>query len=134
MKKSKRSIGSDLKKVDAHVITPEEYKEIPEWTDEMFAAADLYHGKKLIKRGRPRVENPKKSISIRLSDHVINKFKEIGRKTGEGYQTKISKVLEEWVANGAVKAALKWHAKTGTLKTKTKRASRTKSHAAQLRA
>ena len=49
---TKRSIGSDLEKVDAHVITAEEYKEIPELTDEDFARGDVYHDGKLIRRGK----------------------------------------------------------------------------------
>jgi hypothetical protein len=36
----KRTIGSDLAKVDAHVITPEEYNEVPELTKEWFAKAN----------------------------------------------------------------------------------------------
>ncbi|MEB3319621.1 MAG: hypothetical protein VKI63_01600 [Cyanobium sp.] len=34
---SSRALGSDLKRVDAHVVKPEEYEELPEMTDEMFA-------------------------------------------------------------------------------------------------
>jgi len=29
-------LGSNLKKIDTHVITPDEYEEIPELTDEFF--------------------------------------------------------------------------------------------------
>jgi hypothetical protein len=46
------TIYSDLKKLDAHVISPEEYEEMPEWTDAQIAAADLHEGGKLIRRGR----------------------------------------------------------------------------------
>jgi hypothetical protein len=46
----KRALGSDLKKVDRHVIQPREYDEVPELTDEMAKRADLYHGGKLIRR------------------------------------------------------------------------------------
>ena len=53
MRRRKQRIWSDLAKVDAHVIQPEEYEDAPEWTDEQFAAADLYHGDRLIRRGRP---------------------------------------------------------------------------------
>jgi len=53
MGKNRQPIGSDLKRLDAHVITPEEYKEIPEWTDEELARADLYEDGKLIRRGSP---------------------------------------------------------------------------------
>ena len=34
-------ILSDLAKVDAHEIQPEEYEELPELTDEMMARADF---------------------------------------------------------------------------------------------
>ena len=36
MSEKKRTLGSDLQKIDAHVITPEEYEEIPELTEEWF--------------------------------------------------------------------------------------------------
>ncbi len=36
---SRRTLGSDLKRVDAHVVQPQEYEELPELTDEMFARA-----------------------------------------------------------------------------------------------
>jgi hypothetical protein len=39
MTERKRTLGSDLAKVDAHVITQEEYDEIPELTEEWFAKA-----------------------------------------------------------------------------------------------
>jgi hypothetical protein len=39
MTERKRSLGSNLAKVDAHVITQEEYDEIPELTEEWFAKA-----------------------------------------------------------------------------------------------
>ena len=47
-----------LKRIDAHVIRPEEYEEAPEWTDEEIAAADLHEGGKLIRRGRGRPPSP----------------------------------------------------------------------------
>ncbi|MBF0439414.1 MAG: hypothetical protein HQL93_09870 [Magnetococcales bacterium] len=42
-----------MARIDAHVITPEEYEEIPELTDAFFAEADEYFAGKLIRRGRP---------------------------------------------------------------------------------
>ena len=50
---SKHVLGSNLAKMDAHVITPEEYEEIPELTDEWFEAADLYMDGKLVRHGPP---------------------------------------------------------------------------------
>jgi hypothetical protein len=49
-------LGSDLKKVDSHVIKPEEYEEIPELTEEMVAQAVFR------KAGRPRSVNPRQMI------------------------------------------------------------------------
>ena len=42
---------SDLAKVDAHEIMPEEYEEIPELTQEWFARAQLHIGGVPVKRG-----------------------------------------------------------------------------------
>ena len=53
MSKGKRPLGSDLRKVDDHVIQPAEYEEIPELTAEWFERADHYEGGKLIRRGKP---------------------------------------------------------------------------------
>lgn len=41
---------TDLKALDAHIITPEEYEDIPEWTDAQIAAADLHEGGRLIRK------------------------------------------------------------------------------------
>ncbi len=91
MTESKRSsppsLGSNLEKVAAHVIQPEEYDELPELTEEMLARGQVNKG------GRPRSENPRKLISIRLPEDVILKW----RATGPGWQTrmadKLSRVL-----------------------------------------
>lgn len=93
MKKNKKDLGSDLAKVDAHVIQPEEYDELPEWTDEMFEKADLYVGGKLVKRGRPKSEIHANNISIRLDPKVESYF----RAKGKGWQSRINSVLKEWV-------------------------------------
>lgn len=44
--------------------------------------------------GRPKSENPKQAVSIRLSADVLAHF----RATGKGWQTRINHVLEEYVA------------------------------------
>jgi uncharacterized protein (DUF4415 family) len=86
-------VKSDLAKVDAHVIAPEEYEDLPEWTEEMFAEADFYHGEKLIRRGRPRSLAPKEAINIRLSADVLERF----RATGQGWQTRMDSALKQWL-------------------------------------
>lgn len=80
---SRRSLGSDLAKVDAHVIQPDEYDELPELTDDMLERGKVNRG------GRPRSENPKRLISIRLPEDVIQKW----RATGPGWQTRMAEKL-----------------------------------------
>lgn len=80
---SPRSLESNFAKVAAHVIQPEEYDELPELTDDMLARGRVNKG------GRPRSENPKKSISIRLPEDVILKW----RATGPGWQTRMAEKL-----------------------------------------
>lgn len=80
---SRRTLGSDLKRVDAHVIKPEEYEELPEMTDEMFARTIFK------KAGRPRSANPKQMISLRLPPEVIARLKA----TGPGWQTRMAERL-----------------------------------------
>ncbi len=82
---SRRTLGSDLKRVDAHAIKPEEYEELPEMTDEMFARAVFK------KAGRPRSPNPRQMISLRLPPEVIARWKA----TGPGWQTRMAKRLEK---------------------------------------
>ncbi|RTL20955.1 MAG: hypothetical protein EKK52_09285 [Burkholderiales bacterium] len=77
------SLGSDLNRVDRHVIQPAEYEELPELTDEMFARGTVNRG------GRPRSANPKKLISIRLTEDVIQRW----RATGPGWQTRMAEKL-----------------------------------------
>jgi uncharacterized protein (DUF4415 family) len=79
----RRSLGSDLVKVASHVIEPEEYEELPELTDEMLARGVVSKG------GRPRSANPKKLISIRLTEEVIQRW----RSTGPGWQTRMAEKL-----------------------------------------
>lgn len=83
----RRRYGSDFAKVDAHVIQPEEYEEIPELTDEEFARAEFYIGGKRV--GRPPAANPKRLISIRLTEDVIQRW----RASGPGWQTRMAEKL-----------------------------------------
>ena len=80
---SPRSLGSDLTKVASHVIEPEEYEELPELTDEMLARGVVNKG------GRPRSAHPKKLITIRLTEEVIERW----RSTGPGWQTRMAEKL-----------------------------------------
>ena len=82
---SRRSLGSDLARVDAHIVQPHEYEDAPEHTDEMLARGVVNKG------GRPRSANPRKLISIRLPEDVIERW----RATGPGWQTRMADRLEK---------------------------------------
>ena len=68
---------------------PDEIK--PELDDDWFAEADAYVGTKLVRRGRPKVVNPKQPVSLRLDREVIDWFK----RKGEGWQTRINDELRK---------------------------------------
>ncbi|MDA1343552.1 MAG: BrnA antitoxin family protein [Proteobacteria bacterium] len=97
MKESKRILGSNFAKIDAHTMQPEEYKEIPELTTEWFEQADLHIDGKLIRRGRPKSSNNKVLLSVRYNPEVVEYF----RSTGDGWQTKMDEALKEWVKDHA---------------------------------
>ena len=80
---SPRSLGSDMGRVKAHVIQAHEYEDLPELTDDMLARGTVNRG------GRPRAENPRKLISIRLPEDVIQRW----RATGPGWQTRMAEKL-----------------------------------------
>ena len=80
---SRPSLGSDLSRVATHVIQPQEYEELPELTEEMLARGKVNKG------GRPRSPNPKRLISIRLTEDVIERW----RATGPGWQTRMAERL-----------------------------------------
>lgn len=76
---SPRALGSDLAAVAARVIQAQEYDELPELTDDMLARGMVNKG------GRPRSENPKKLISIRLPEDVLA--------IGPGWQNRMAEKL-----------------------------------------
>lgn len=63
----------------------------PELTKEWFERADLYHGDKLIRRGRPKAEVTKKLVSLRLDPDVIDHF----QRSGPGWQRRINDALRK---------------------------------------
>ena len=65
----------------------------PELTEEWFDQADVYVGRKLVRRGRPASPRPKQAVNIRLSADVVERF----RATGPGWQTRIDRALKEWL-------------------------------------
>ena len=86
-----KPIGSDLKKVDAYVLGPKDYEEIPELTDEWFRRANIYEGGKLVRRGRPPSSVRKRPVSLRLDPEVLAHF----RRSGRGWQSRINAALRK---------------------------------------
>jgi uncharacterized protein (DUF4415 family) len=80
---SRRTLGSDLARLDAHVVKPSEYRELPELTRDMLARAVVKKG------GRPRSPKPRQLISLRLPAEVVAKW----RATGPGWQTRMAERL-----------------------------------------
>lgn len=86
-------VRSDLARVDAHAITPEEYDEIPELTDAMLARADFHVGDRFVRRG-PRDMAPEMAdepVLVRLLPDVAAHF----RAQGPGWQARVNAVLME---------------------------------------
>jgi len=82
---SRRSLKSDLTRVDAHKVRPEEYRELPDLTEAMLSRAKIKKG------GRPLSPNPRKLISLRLPANVIERWKA----TGPGWQTRMAERLSK---------------------------------------
>jgi len=75
--------------------------EAPEWTPDAFDRAEIRRGERLVrpatgtltKRGRPKLEQPKLQVTLRLDQDVIDRF----RATGPGWQSRINEVLKKAV-------------------------------------
>lgn len=71
----------------------------PEWTEEHFRSARLSVGGRIIreavgtwtKPGRPKSDNPKKQVTLRLDSAVLEKF----RAMGPGWQSRINAELRK---------------------------------------
>ncbi len=64
---------------------------LPEITDAWIAGADMYDGDKLVRRGRPKLANPRQLLSLRLQPQIIARWKA----TGPGWQTRMAEALEK---------------------------------------
>lgn len=82
---SRRSLGSNLRQVDAHVTQPSEYRELPRLTAAMLARGEVKRA------GRPVSANPRRLITIRLPADVIAKWKA----SGPGWQTRMASRLSK---------------------------------------
>ena len=71
----------------------------PEWTQDVFDRAARWEGDKLVRpaqgtltrRGRPKLDNPKRQITLRLDSDVVDGFRE----TGPGWQGRINEALRK---------------------------------------
>jgi uncharacterized protein (DUF4415 family) len=74
--------------------------EAPEWTTETFDRAAVHQGETLIrpgsgtltKRGRPKSDDPKLQVTLRLDREVVDHFRE----SGPGWQSRINEALRLW--------------------------------------
>jgi uncharacterized protein (DUF4415 family) len=73
----------------------------PEWSADVFARAEVRRGDEVLrpstgtltKRGRPKLENPKQQITLRLDRDVVERL----RRTGPGWQSRINELLRKSV-------------------------------------
>lgn len=65
--------------------------EPPEITDTWIAEADLHRDKKLVRRDRPKMQDPRRLLSLRLPPEVIASWKA----SGPGWQTRMADILEK---------------------------------------
>lgn len=73
----------------------------PAWTAETFERAEFRRGEELVrpasgtltKRGRPKLANPKRQVSIRLDADVIERLRE----SGPGWQGRVNEILKKVV-------------------------------------
>lgn len=65
--------------------------DVPEITEAWIAEADLLRGEKVVRRGRPKLADPRQLLSLRLPPKVIARWKA----SGPGWQTRMAKALEK---------------------------------------
>lgn len=73
----------------------------PELTDDFFERAELREGDKVLRsaqgtltrRGRPKLEHPKRQVTLRLDSDLIDRLRE----TGAGWQSRVNEMLRKAV-------------------------------------
>ncbi len=68
----------------------------PRLTRAWFETADHYQGDKLIRRGRPKSNAPKRATNIRLDPDILDHY----RATGPGWQSRINQALRKAASLG----------------------------------
>lgn len=71
----------------------------PPLTDEYFARAEIRDGDRVVRRGRgrPRLADAKRQVTIRLEPELLERL----RATGPGWQTRLSEAVRDWLAKQA---------------------------------
>jgi len=69
-------------------------EDAPEISERWIAGADLYRGKKLVRRGRPAGTAKKTQTTVRISNEVLRFF----RASGRGWQTRMDEALKKYIA------------------------------------
>ena len=72
------------------VRTSHNADEVPELNRDWIEGADYFEGTRLVRRGRPKLEKPKRLLSLRLPPDVIANWKA----SGPGWQTRMAELLE----------------------------------------
>jgi uncharacterized protein (DUF4415 family) len=91
-------MSENVKDIERPWVDPDD---APEWSDEVFDRAEIKDGDRLVraatgrltKRGRPKLETPKKQVTLRLDQSVIDKLRE----GGPGWQSRINEILKKAV-------------------------------------
>lgn len=65
----------------------------PELTDAFFERATVGDGARVVRRGRPKAEQAKASVTLRLDTDVLAGL----RATGPGWQTRANEALKQWL-------------------------------------
>ena len=89
-------MSANVKDTKAKWIDPDE---APEWSAEAFERAEVRKGDEVLrpavgtltKRGRPRLDAPKRQVTLRLDGDVIDRF----RAAGPGWQSRINAALRK---------------------------------------
>ena len=88
--------ASDLARVDAHVIQPHEYDELPDLSGRDPADGVLEVAGRAV-RGRPALgDTAKQSVSLRIDKDVLEHFKA----SGPGWQSRMNAALRASMARG----------------------------------
>ncbi len=81
----------------------------PELTKAFFASADIYHGARPVRRGRPKADVPKQQVTLRLDVAVVEGL----GGTGPGWQTRANQALKAFLEKPGTRRAPRATTKTG---------------------